>query len=1296
MPRLPSLLRGRSFASAVGVLSILALGGCPVAQTPRVPQQQDQQQQQPAPSQQPGGGQQTLPRPIPPPPTGGSATSGPGTTTPINEPPPGGGGGQGGGQGGGGQGGGGQTGGTANVQVDGPTADQYVDPTLPGAQPVNIAYQLQGLGAGLITKVELVAARDNDQDGQPDNGQILEGLVQPLDTQQLSDGSNTASFDAQRTIELNLLSNGFGRFLVGIRIFATDGSQKVAWAEGRVIVDTVAPTLVSFAPTQDLLHGRDKPLAVSVQTQDNSEHTIQILLDPDGNPDNGNEVVLLTRDSGGTSASISEQVSVALVASGTYTLLFRVSDGVHGVTAHGGIISLTRRLIGTIDLNDLGDRGFVLQGVNLNDLAGSSMAAVPDLNGDGSDEFIVASRFGKPYRADLSFDGVGFGSAYMVYGSGADRLEAGRTLRLSDVGAVDQNGMPAAGAPLGVIFMGIRTPVSVAPGPDPRASLKWTEGLADMAVIPDMDGDDLPEIVFGFPRVESVSLIETDPRVMAESTFPIGTPGLFELDAFDPINGEWFPNLAQFTRGGIVIVSSHNLLLKDPLQLDERGARTMDLQTVGQRFFVETAGGRAFASSSGYVPYVRRVVNTGEMVEVNCNGDPNNLDQYPIYEVQWDIVMNGQGPGGFLNGLNDLRFRDLEKPPLANIPVTFGISVDAFNMGSLPPPDSNTAICDLQCTWVNSFFSWNDFRGAFPCIDPALILDGNLVPGDFSWYPFSPSGMGDPVPWTGFYAVGESVAVQPDPVNTIGARILGQRVGDQFGWSVSSTSTHLYMAAPKRSARAPLTSFDNDNVEILPDADGVRDDSGVVYEMVVRNFPGNALTTQTQLWIEPGTRTFPDPNANDPNVQITVPLAYPYHDAEDPDAVDYTMPTPHQYIIDEVGYLRGNDVISAGERDPDINNDRITMWGVSGDGAGDFCGSDSLDGLRRRGGGDADTCIESPTYTVVVGDAFDVVDNVQQIVGPHEGAQITLVRSMRGSVNGDVNEDVAFASPYIRQPTVTQPDPNGLPQVRFDGPEVGGVFILFRESGRPGDVLLERMALDPADSNRVKGVFIYGAQAGMGLGSSLASAGDVNGDGFADVIFGGPQADPNGVTDAGAVFLVFGSSALISPVGGWSTAELLTAPGVSAVRFVGENAGDLAGSNIASADVDGDGYSDLLIAAPGAEGGRGAVYLIYGSEDFQTRWSGQTLHLAQVGTALLPGAKFVGRAGGDQLGGGEKTVTGIDPSGGSVTVTSQGIARLGDIDGDGREDFAISAMLADPQPDKVDAGEVYVLYGRGD
>jgi hypothetical protein len=218
-------------------------------------------------------------------------------------------------------------------------------------------------------------------------------------------------------------------------------------------------------------------------------------------------------------------------------------------------------------------------------------------------------------------------------------------------------------------------------------------------------------------------------------------------------------------------------------------------------------------------------------------------------------------------------------------------------------------------------------------------------------------------------------------------------------------------------------------------------------------------------------------------------------------------------------------------------------------------------------------------------------------------------------------------------------------------------------------------------------------------------AGDFNGDGYADVVVG----SENAFGGKGEVVVVFGSQTLESPAGGWTTDSIVAAG--RAVRFIGETAGDHAGTNVAGlGNIDGDkrtvrlqngtvvryNLDDLLVAAPDAAGGKGKVYLIYGNSQL----SGD-IQLSKVGTVSVPGAVFTGRVGdsggvpGDHLGGGEKTVPNTDPSNNSTIVRSRGVAKLGDFDGDGKLDFAISAILANPDG-KRNAGEVYILYGRGD
>ncbi len=90
-------------------------------------------------------------------------------------------------------------------------------------------------------------------------------------------------------------------------------------------------------------------------------------------------------------------------------------------------------------------------------------------------------------------------------------------------------------------------------------------------------------------------------------------------------------------------------------------------------------------------------------------------------------------------------------------------------------------------------------------------------------------------------------------------------------------------------------------------------------------------------------------------------------------------------------------------------------------------------------------------------------------------------------------------------------------------------------------------------------------QASAYFGSSVGSAGDVNGDGYADVIVGAPNYD-NGQTDEGRAFVYLGGAAVSRPRPTW-TAE-------------GDQAGAGFGVSVATAgDVNGDGYADVIVGA---------------------------------------------------------------------------------------------------------------------
>src|SRR5919199_934549 len=94
-----------------------------------------------------------------------------------------------------------------------------------------------------------------------------------------------------------------------------------------------------------------------------------------------------------------------------------------------------------------------------------------------------------------------------------------------------------------------------------------------------------------------------------------------------------------------------------------------------------------------------------------------------------------------------------------------------------------------------------------------------------------------------------------------------------------------------------------------------------------------------------------------------------------------------------------------------------------------------------------------------------------------------------------------------------------------------------------------------------------GAASSDQAGTAVAAAGDVNGDGLADVIVGARFADPAGRVDAGAAYVVFGKAS----TGAVDLANL----GTQGFRIDGGTAGDRAGTSVAGArDVSGDGRPD--------------------------------------------------------------------------------------------------------------------------
>ncbi len=242
------------------------------------------------------------------------------------------------------------------------------------------------------------------------------------------------------------------------------------------------------------------------------------------------------------------------------------------------------------------------------------------------------------------------------------------------------------------------------------------------------------------------------------------------------------------------------------------------------------------------------------------------------------------------------------------------------------------------------------------------------------------------------------------------------------------------------------------------------------------------------------------------------------------------------------------------------------------------------------------------------------------LIGEEDYDDAGSCASPAGDVNADGHDDVLVGARYNDE----------------GGTDAGAAYLVY--GPLTGD-----LDLSAAD------VKFTGVDPGEYAGDSVASAGDVNADGFDEVIIGAVYHRV-GLVSPGSAYLIHG------PVS--SDVNLSEAD----VTFRGEENNDLAGKTVASAqDVDADGYSDVLISAPLHDEGildPGAVYLIRGPVN-----ADRDLSEADV--------TFIGEE--------KENALGVD------------LASAGDVDHDGHADVLIGAAWNDAAGS--DAGKVYLFFG---